>query len=313
MQASAVQAAALDTMEPDRLVDWSAILAGGVAAVALSVLLLGFGAALGLSSVSPWRGEGLSATTIAIIAALWTVLVQSSCLAAGGYLAGRMRKRVSINQAEVEFRDGAHGFLVWAVTILLGAYLAGSVISGITRTAVSAAAGVTATAAAATGAVAAPGQGEELKRYVVDLLLRPKTGGDATAPVAAVVPQDGDREQISAAMRRTLVQGLSDGKLSPGDRAYLARAIATQTGLGQSDAEKRVDQVLTDYNRITAAAETKAKTAADSARTATLLTAFLTVASALVALVAAAAGAGLGGRHRDQRTPLRILGRERFW
>ena len=42
-------------------VDWSAVTAGAVAALAVSFVLLTFGAAVGLSAVSPWTSS--SATT----------------------------------------------------------------------------------------------------------------------------------------------------------------------------------------------------------------------------------------------------------
>jgi len=52
-------------------VSWPAILAGGIAAAARSLLLLAFGSGLRLSVVSPWpdRGISSSAAPIAAIAA----------------------------------------------------------------------------------------------------------------------------------------------------------------------------------------------------------------------------------------------------
>jgi hypothetical protein len=47
-------------------VSWAAITAGAVATAALSLLLLAFGAGIGLSSISPWAGSGVSATTFKI-------------------------------------------------------------------------------------------------------------------------------------------------------------------------------------------------------------------------------------------------------
>ena len=41
-------------------VDWAAIFAGAAVATAGGLILLGFGAALGLSLASPYDGEGLS-------------------------------------------------------------------------------------------------------------------------------------------------------------------------------------------------------------------------------------------------------------
>ena len=42
-------------------VEWGAVLAGAVLAVAISFVLLTFGAAIGLSATSPWPNSGVSA------------------------------------------------------------------------------------------------------------------------------------------------------------------------------------------------------------------------------------------------------------
>ena len=47
-------------------VSWPSIVAGAVAACALTLVLLAFGTGLGLSVVSPWAGSGVSATTFKI-------------------------------------------------------------------------------------------------------------------------------------------------------------------------------------------------------------------------------------------------------
>jgi len=57
---------------------------------------------------------------------LWTVLVTISSAAAGGYIAGRMRSRWGdAVESEVEFRDGAHGLVVWGVSTLAVAIVVG--------------------------------------------------------------------------------------------------------------------------------------------------------------------------------------------
>jgi len=52
-------------------IDWAAILAGAVFALALSILLMSFGASLGLSLTSPYEGEGLSAVWATIAVGIW--------------------------------------------------------------------------------------------------------------------------------------------------------------------------------------------------------------------------------------------------
>jgi hypothetical protein len=42
---------------------WASVAAGAVVAAALTLLLVAFGAGVGLSAVSPWSDSGVSATT----------------------------------------------------------------------------------------------------------------------------------------------------------------------------------------------------------------------------------------------------------
>lgn len=109
-------------------VSWGAIVAGGVATAALSLILLMLGTGLGLSSVSPWAHNGVSAATFGVSTILWVTLPQLVACAMGGYLAGRLRtKWVAVHTDEVYFRDTAHGFLAWAVASLATAALLTSV------------------------------------------------------------------------------------------------------------------------------------------------------------------------------------------
>src|SRR5262245_29004472 len=102
--------------------DWGPVLGGAIAAAAISFLLLTFGGAIGLSLTSPWPYAGASALAVTVAVGWWTVMVQIGSFAAGGYLAGRLRSRQEDSAIdEVRFRDGAHGFMVWALGILVGA------------------------------------------------------------------------------------------------------------------------------------------------------------------------------------------------
>lgn len=192
---TAAQAAALSTSG----VSWGAILAGAVAAAALSFILVILGFGLGLSSVSPWSGEGLSAKTITFATAGWLVFTQLASAGIGGYLAGRLRvKWAGVHTHEVYFRDTAHGFLAWSVASLLTAALlgsaVGSVISGGAKLAGSGAAAVAATGAAGaavagntSGSGNQAGMGDAASGYFIDMLFRPQSAASApaNAPAAA--------------------------------------------------------------------------------------------------------------------------------
>ena len=102
---------------------WGAVVAGGVGAAALTVVLMLVGSGLGLSMVSPYVGiPTLQAATV--WTAVWLVVTQWLSALLGGYLAGRLRtKWVNLHTDEVFFRDTAHGFLAWALATLLAAGL----------------------------------------------------------------------------------------------------------------------------------------------------------------------------------------------
>ena len=114
-------------------VSWAAVIAGGVAAVALTLLLVALGTGIGLSSVSPWSSSNPSSTTFTLLAAVWLIIVQWLSSGLGGYLAGRLRtKWTTLHTDEVFFRDTAHGFLAWALaSILVAAFATSSVSSAV--------------------------------------------------------------------------------------------------------------------------------------------------------------------------------------
>jgi hypothetical protein len=83
-------AATAVAVDDDRsYVDWAAIIAGAVLATAISLVLLTFGSAIGLSMASLEPGSGVSLFWMAIVAALWLLWVQISSFLAGGYITGR--------------------------------------------------------------------------------------------------------------------------------------------------------------------------------------------------------------------------------
>jgi hypothetical protein len=109
-------------------VSWGAIAAGAVGAAALALLLIAFGAGLGLSAVSPWSDSGVSASTFKTGTGIYLVCVAVMSSAVGGYLAARLRtKWVGVHTHEVFFRDTAHGFTAWAFATLLSATLSDGV------------------------------------------------------------------------------------------------------------------------------------------------------------------------------------------
>jgi hypothetical protein len=251
-------------------VSWAAIVAGGVASAALTLVLLAFGAGMGFSVVSPWPNTGVSATTFSIGAGLYLIVVAMLASSIGGYLAGRLRaKWVGVHTHEVYFRDTAHGFLAWAFATVLGVAVLGAAATHIVA---GASAGLT--QAAATTQAAGPMEG------YLDALLRadPAASRNAADPAAT-------RNELGRLLASALNKNV---ELSAADRTYMARVVAVRTGLSQADAEKRVSDVITE-----------AKTAADNARKAAAKLFLWLTASLLVGALSASLAATEGGGLRD--------------
>ena len=251
-------------------VSWAAVIGGAFVAAALSLILLALGAGLGFSSVSPWSNVGASVSTVGTAAILWLVLVQIMSSSMGGFLAGRLRtKWTGIHTDEVYFRDTAHGFLAWAVALVItAAFLA------------SAATSMMGVAAQLSATASSAGAERELSpnEYFVDALFRSDGGA---GPDSNGVSMRGEAELIIA-------NALRQGYIPPADKSYLAQLVASKTGLNKTDAEKRVADVFTEAQQ---AADTARKTIAHS-----LLWTFLAL---LIGAFCASFAATIGGRQRD--------------
>ena len=288
-------------------VEWGAVIAGGVLAAAISFVLLTFGSAVGLSMTSPWQGSGASAKTIGGMAVFWTISQQIGAFLIGGYVAGRMRARwAEPNQDEIEFRDGLHGGLVWAVGVVIGAAVLLSTAGSIAKTGTQVAGQVASSAAANADPLA----------YQIDTLLRPASAAAAPAPraststpPAAAAPSANTTSAAAAntpnsdlrgELTRVFARSIANGSLADNDRSYLASVVAQRTGMPQQEAERRVTEVYAEASRA-------AKEAADKARRTAVLTGFVTAAGLLISLAAAWWAATRGGHHRDNAIPARFM------
>ena len=267
-------------------VSWAAVAAGAVGAAALALVLIAFGAGLGLSAVSPWSDSGVSASTFKTGTGIYLVIVAVMSSAVGGYLAARLRtKWVGVHTQEVFFRDTAHGFLAWAFATLLSA------------TALSSAAAYLANGAAAGvggAALQASGSGNPADIYV-DKLFR-------TSPAAQPAPNSAATSNANSNQSKAEVARLWTSEfhesydLSAADKTYVAQIVAAGTGLSQTDAEKRVNDVIAE-----------AKTAADNARRGAAKLSFWLTAAMLFGAFAASLAAVEGGALRDGTWNDRVL------
>jgi hypothetical protein len=270
----------MDRYDFNSTVSWGAILAGGFTAAAVTLIVVAFGVGAGLSVVSPWSGEGISATTASWAAGLFLVVVAMIASTFGGYITGRLRPGWDdVNVHERFFRDTAHGFVAWAfATILTVTVLAG--------------AGTHLLAAASAGAIPAAGAGAGQTAsnggdIYVDRLLRvgPQTSGQTGAAPSS------DQAATRAELLRTIGPAtLKGGEASADDRSYAARLIAARTGISQSEAEQRVNQTIA-----------QAKEAADRARRAGAKFSLWIAVSLLAGAFSGSLAAAEGGKLRNER------------
>jgi hypothetical protein len=138
---------------------------------------------------------------------------------------------------------------------------------------------------AAQGAAGAASTGAfDPRGYDIDTLFR-STGANAN-------PANADTRMEAA---RILAKGLAFGDVSA-DRTYLAQLVAARTGIPETEAQKRVDDVIAAEK----AAEAEVRKAADAARKAASALSIFTALSMLVGAFIACAAASLGGQQRDE-------------
>jgi hypothetical protein len=288
---------------------WSAIFAGAVAALVLTMILLLLGAGVGLSSISPWSQEGISAATFGVSTIVWLIITQMLASGMGGYLAGRLRCKWAGTQLdEVYFRDTAHGFLAWSVATLAAAFMISSAIGSIVGGSVRSVS--TITGAAVLGGVTAAGNEmnqadntgtSSTMRDVINSLFR------TDAQIAA--GNNGEANNASANVNqvasttpevmRILMNSLSMKTLPTSDLTYISQLVAKQTGLTQAEAESRVSVLYTNMQKNKQAAESATKEAIDQARKVSFYSTLWLFAALLIGAFSASLAATWGGRSRD--------------
>ncbi|EPT3115504.1 hypothetical protein [Klebsiella michiganensis] len=293
-------------------VSWGAIFAGAAAAASLALMLLMLGAGLGLTSISPWENQGLAAGTVGIAAIAWLTFTQIVASGMGGYLAGRLRtKWVDTHTNEIYFRDTAHGFLTWAVALLVSAVLLtttiSSLIGGSAKVVGSVAGGATATA------VNNAGEGSSMlskssMEYFSRSLFRASgstpagnsnaSGNDVMAMNQPVPPKAESPAQL-AEVTGIFANSIYSGALPKDDLTYVAQLVSQNTGISQQEAEQRVQAVYDKAQANLKEAKDKAQQAADAARKTTSYVTLWSFISLLIGAFVASLCATYGGRQRD--------------
>lgn len=340
------------TLSDRGYVDLGAIVAGTLVAVGASLVLTAFGAAIGLGSIS--FDDGSISIFGLILTALFVVISMVLVYMLGGYITGRLRRRVEIaNTDEVKVRDGLHGLVVWGLGTILSAIVLSSAVTGTVKAVGNVAGTALEATGAAVGGVAqgagqlaggaisgagqlvggvAQGAGQAVAPtleeampsgltsnpidYISDTMLRPAQ--------AVPGPNTGEPGNAKQEIGQILMNLVRTGEISEADKTYLRQVVAAQTGLTpnevdarvndaeqraqeiRAEAQKKVDEAQAKIDQLKAEtqktfdeAKAKAEQAAEEARVAGILTAFLLATAALVAGAAAYIGAIRGGEHRD--------------
>lgn len=251
-------------------VHWGAVIAGAIAAAALSFVLLAFGTGIGLatSSVSPtWRDASFA---LWFLSGIYLIFVAILSFGLGGYVAGRMRGRLATVAAaeELEFRDGMHGLLAWALAIVIGAVLAIG------------AASLAAPAVTPGSGNAGPSTsvaGENTIAYELDQLFR------STRPIDAA-----EMTQARGEAARILLTSSSHTGVTAEDRDYLTMLVASRAHVPPAEADARVTKAIP-----------RAHDALKRARQAGVMIAFLSVVALLLGAAVSWYAAREGGRERE--------------
>ncbi|HEX3944335.1 MAG TPA: hypothetical protein VHW69_09630 [Rhizomicrobium sp.] len=251
-------------------VHWSAVIAGAIAAAALAFVLLAFGTGLGLavSSVSPtWRDTSFA---LWFLSGIYLIFVALLSFGLGGYVAGRMRSRLTSVAAadEANFRDGMHGLLAWALAIVVAAVLALGAVQAAAPAAVPGSGGAGPSTSVA---------GENTIAYELDQLFR------SDRPL----PAD-DVNYARAEVARILLTSSSHSGVSQEDREYLTMLVSTRAHVSPEEADARVSKVIP-----------RAHDALKRARSAGVMIAFLTAVAMLLGAVVSWYAAEEGGRERE--------------
>lgn len=252
-------------------VSWAAVAAGAFVTAALGLILLALGAGAGLSSLSPWSTSGLTTATVGKVALLWIAGIEVVASSVGGYMAGRLRtKWVDVHSHEVYFRDTAHGFLAWAVALVMTAAF-------LTSAATAMVGGEARGAAPARSEQAADG----VERYYVDQLYR----ADPAATPSSAVADAATRAEAGTILAHSIRQTA----INAADKSYLDASVAAKTGLTTANADARVSDVFA-----------QAQQAVNSARRAASHALYWLFVALLLGAFSASAAATLGGKERDK-------------
>lgn len=249
-------------------VSWGGVFAGVLVAIGVSMLLASLGLAIGVTAVDPRRADG---AVLGVGAAVWGAIQMLLALFVGGMVATRVGAIIDRTTGFFE------GVLVWVVSMLLMAYLAGSGIASVANGAFSLLGGATQTL----GAVV---QGE---------------GAGATAGSgAAGVEIAGTVDEMAAQLRNPeLVNRVaSTTGLSVNEARATLSDTAARVEASRDDPARAADEARRGVAALLERARSSAALAAraEELKPAAASMAWLTFVALLLSLAAAVTGAMFG-------------------
>ncbi len=239
-------------------ISWRAILAGAIAALALQIVLMMLGSAIGLAIYNPTTSDQPFANFgagAAVIQGLSAVI----SLWAGGWIAGRFLARGT------ETLGGLHGFMVWCVTTVTAVAIlatgASWALGGISHTLAS---GLSAAGRPAAAAIASSDPMGGMKETIVSFT----SEGLATPPAGMTAAQT--IRSTREVTRAVALFVAADAESKPAKQQALTDTLVAIQGMSEVDAKKMVadwtltaDQMKADANAALQAAETKARAMAE--------------------------------------------------
>lgn len=241
---------------------WGLAFAGAFAATAVTFFLLTIGAGFGLLLVNPVTHSGPSIPTFLTGGAIYFFAAQAFGFAVGGHLAGRLLGPILETRTQEDFRAGAHGLTVWAITVVASLVLIA--LAGMTAVQ---SGGI----ATLYGTGASKSQSATPANYLVDKLYRP-AGGAAS---------EGARQEAGRILSASFVRGVA---LTEDDRSRLIALVVRNAGVSRDEAVGRVDTMQRDPR---ATVERAANAARKAASYASLWTGFSLLFGLIVAIFAA--------------------------
>lgn len=257
---------------------WGAIFGGAVAAISIWAMLGALGLGLGLSPLNPMNPD---VRAMGMFTGIWNLITPLVALFIGGFVASR-------GAGAVDRGGGAlHGFVVWGLTTVLGAWLLVNLVGGMLGGV--ATLGRTATEATRGG-----------QSFGLD-------ANDALAPINGRLHAEGKPEitpdQLQKATNKITRDALRTGRV---DHETLVRDISQSTNLSRADAEdvaNRVERQVDDAkNSVAQGAAQAAKTTGDVM--------WGVFGALLLGLLAALLGGALGVSRAQRVWASRVLARE---